>query len=224
MDMPVDLPSSWISQIDLSAISGKVADFTPVIKVIKDTWNKQTLEGLREGKVAVSDELLNESLARSIENNENISDLQVTSIGDKKIKIKANTAHLGRVEMTCRIDRFEHNKDNSTVQFTVVKKKLPDKGFLSFFVSQFSLSMMENFVGKMDLGEEIPMQIKGNTVTLDLKNVLAGSDFGKSELYGYKLIDTIEIQEAVPRDGYIEFKTSLNMPESVENAIKNILK
>lgn len=133
MDMPVDLPSSWISQIDLSAISGKVADFTPVIKVIKDTWNKQTLEGLREGKVAVSDELLNESLARSIENNENISDLQVTSIGDKKIKIKANTAHLGRVEMTCRIDRFEHNKDNSTVQFTVVKKKLPDKGFFIIF-------------------------------------------------------------------------------------------
>ncbi len=224
MDMPTDLPADWLNQVNLDDLYAKVADFAPVINVVKDTWNMQTLAGLREGKLVVADEIINESLARSVEKNPNISEMKITSLDDKKVKIEGKTKSLGRVELTCRIDRFEHNKENSVVQFTVLKKKLPDKQFLSFFVSQFSLSMMENFVGKLDLGDDIPLKINGNTVTVDLKKVLAESHFGKTELYGYKLIDTIKIEEAVPQKGGIAFKASLDVPDSVGNSLENILK
>ena len=43
------------------------------------------------------------------------------------------------------------------------------------------------------------------------------------EINGHRLIDLVEIQEAVPKDGYIAFKTKLIIPDDVKDTLKGLL-
>lgn len=222
--MPVDLPAQWLNQVDLKKIQEKVQDFSPFFSVVQKTWDAQTLESLREGRISVPDEAVNAALANALVGNEGISELKVTSVGDGKLKIAAQTKALGRVSLTCRIDEFRHDSKASTVQLTVLKKSLPDQKLLSLMFSHLSLAMLEKMVGSVDLGEALPAEVKGNTVTLDLKNILAASEFGQAEVYGHRLLDALVIEQANVQKGQIEFKTRLNVPESIREMFERIVK
>ncbi|MBP2631183.1 MAG: hypothetical protein H6Q70_1811 [Firmicutes bacterium] len=224
IDMPVDISSQMLGDINFSELSGQVENLKPVIDVVRQTWDMQTLEQLKDGKVAVSDEMINESIAKNIDENSAIKGLKVTSVGDGKMKLTADTKKFGPVELLCRIDQFEHSKDTSVLKFKVLEKNLPDNGTMSWIFSRISLSMAEKMVGKVDLGENVKTKISGNTVTVDFQEALKASSFGQIQLFGYSLSDAVVIEQAVPKEGYIEFKTSLNLPDTVKNMLDNILK
>ncbi|MBP2630966.1 MAG: hypothetical protein H6Q70_1594 [Firmicutes bacterium] len=224
IDMPVDLSSEMLGNINLSDLSGKIDNLTPVIDVVRQTWDTQTLEQLKEGKVSVPDETINESIAKTIDENSAIKSLQVTSVDDGKMKLTADTKKFGKVILLCRIDQFEHNKDTSVLKFKVLEKDLPDNGTMSWIFSRISLSMAEKFVGKVNLGDTIKTKISGNTVTVDFHDAVRESSFGQAELFGYSLSDAVIVEQAVPKDGYVEFKTALNLPDTVKNMLQNILK
>lgn len=224
IDMPIDIPSQMLGDIDVRAVSGQVEDFTPVIQVVRETWDTQTFEQLRDGRVSVPDDVVNESIAKGIENNTGIQALNITSVGDGKLKLSAETKKFGRIVLLCRIDQFVHNKDTSTLKFKVLEKDLPDNGTMSWIFSRISLSMAEKLVGKVDLGSTIKTKISGNTVTVDFQQAVKESAAGQTSFFGYALSDVIVVEEAVPKDGYIEFKTSLDVPDTVKNMLLNILK
>lgn len=224
MDMPADLPAQWLNQVDLKKIQEKVQDFTPLFSVVKKTWDAQTLEGLREGRISIPDEAINTALSGTLTGNEGISEIKVESIGDGKLKVAAQTKALGRVNLTCRVDAFRHDKESSEVKLTVLKKSLPDQKLMSLMFSHLSLAMLEKMVGHVDLGEALPAEVKGNTITLDLKNVLAASEFGQTEIYGYRLLDALVIEQAAVKKGQIEFKTRLDLPDSVREMFERIVK
>lgn len=224
IDMPVDISSQMLGDINFSELSGQVENLKPVIDVVRQTWDMQTLEQLKDGKVAVSDEMINESIAKTIDENSAIKGLKVTSVGDGKIKLTADTKKFGPVELLCRIDQFEHSKDTSVLKFKVLEKNLPDNGTMSWIFSRISLSMAEKLVGKVDLGENVKTKISGNTVTVDFQEALKASSFGQIQLFGYSLSDAVVVEQAVPKEGYIEFKTALNLPDTVKNMLDNILK
>lgn len=224
IDMPVDISSQMLGNINFSDLSGQVENLKPVIEVVRQTWDMQTLEQLKDGKVAVSDEMLNESIAKTIDENSAIKGLKVTSVGDGKMQLIADTKKFGPVELLCRIDQFEHSKDTSVLKFKVLEKNLPDNGTMSWIFSRISLSMAEKLVGKVDLGENVKTKISGNTVTVDFQDALKASSFGQIQLFGYSLSDAVVVEQAVPKEGYIEFKTALNLPDTVKNMLDNILK
>lgn len=224
IDMPVDISSQMLGDINFSELSGQVENLKPVIDVVRQTWDMQTLEQLKDGKVAVSDEMINESIAKNIDENSVIKGLKVTSVGDGKIKLTADTKKFGPVELLCRIDQFEHSKDTSVLKFKVLEKNLPDNGTMSWIFSRISLSMAEKLVGKVNLGENVKTKISGNTVTVDFQEALKASSFGQIQLFGYSLSDAVVVEQAVPKEGYVEFKTALNLPDTVKNMLDNILK
>lgn len=224
LDLPVDIQADAIGNINFSNISEKVANLEPVMTVVRHTWSTQTLEGLKEGKVTVPDEVINDSLARYSDENAHVYHIKVTSLGENKLRLVAETKKFGTVDIVCRIDQLEHNKDISLLKMTILEKDLPNHEVLSWIVSRVSLSMVEKMVGKIELGETIKTKIVHDTIAIDFHEALAQTDFGKSNLFGYKMSDAVVIENAVPKDGYIEFKTSLAMPEAVKSMLYNIVK
>lgn len=224
VDMPVVLEAEAPSGSGFASFSGSIADFSPVIEVVRHTWNTQTLTDLRDGRIAVPDDVINTSLAKYADENSSIHDIRVTSLGDDKLRLVAKTKKFGAVDFLCRIDQFEHNRDISLLKFTVLEKDLPDQQVLSWIFSRVSLSMVEKMVGRIDLGDQVKTKVVGDTVAIDFHEALANSEFGKANLLGYGLSDAILIESASPKDGYIEFKTSLNLPDAVKTMLYRMLK
>lgn len=224
LDLPVDIPTDAIGRISFANISETVTNLEPIMSVIRHTWSTQTLAEITDGKVSVPDEVINESLARYTNENSHIYNINVTSLGENKLRLVAQTKKFGAIDFICRIDQFEHNKDISLLKFTVLEKDLPEHEVLSWIISRVSLSMVEKMVGRIELGDTIKTKIVHDTVAIDFHDALNETEFGKSNLFGYKVSDALVIENAVPKDGYIEFKTSLDMPETVKRMLYNILK
>lgn len=224
LDLPVDIQAGAIGGIDLGSISETVADLEPVMAVVRHTWNTQTFDELKEGKVTVPDDVINGSLARYSNENSHIYNIKVTSLGENKLRVEAETKKFGSVNMVCRIDQLEHNRDISLLKMTVLEKDLPHHEVLSWIVSRVSLSMVEKMVGKIELGETIKTKIVHDTIAIDFHEALAQTDFGRSSLLGYRISDALVIENAVPKEGYIEFKTSLAAPDTLKSMLYNIVK
>lgn len=224
IDIPIDAPVQAAIHSGYQSFSESIADLSPVINIVRHTWSTQTLADLKEGKVAIPDDVVNESLAKYADANASVRDIQITSLGEGKLRLIAKTQKFGSIDFLCRIDQFTHNQDVSLLKFTVLEKDLPDQSVLSWIISRVSLSMVEKMVGRIDLGEQIKTKVTGDTVAIDFHQALAATDFGKANLFGYGLSDAISIESAVPKEGYIEFKTGLHLPETVKTMLYNILK
>lgn len=224
LDMPVDIQADAAGGLNIGNISEKIADLEPVMTVLRHTWNTQTMAELKEGKVTVPDEVINESLARYTNENSHIYNIKVASEGENKLRVAAETKKFGPVDIVCRIDQLEHNKDISLLKMTVLEKDLPHHEVLSWIVSRVSLSMVEKMVGKIELGETIKTKIVHDTIAIDFHEALAQTEFGRSNLFGYSISDALVIENAVPKEGYIEFKTSLAMPDTLRSMLYNIVK
>lgn len=152
-----------------------------------------------------------------------IKELKITSKKNGRLEIYADTEKLGRVEFSGTIEEFVHNTQDSHVTYKVKERALKDHGLASWFFSRISLSMAQNLFGKVDFGDMLPTKISGNTITVDCKNALEQSDLAQAEIKGYRVLDMIEIKNAVPLDGYIEFETQLNIPEEIQIMVLDIL-
>ena len=86
-----------------------------------------------------------------------------------------------------------------------------------------SVPMAEKMLGNMVRINDIPVQAKGNTFTFDFTDAVDNTLLANREINGHRLIDLVEIQEAVPKDGYIAFKTKLIIPDDVKDTLKGLL-
>lgn len=214
-----------IQSVDISTLMAAINNYAPAIQVIRDTWSRETLSELIDGNVAVPDKIINKALADKLQDNPegNIKSVELKSRGDGKLEIKADTKSIGRIEVTGTIEKFTHNQDESVMCFKVKERALKDHGLLSWFVSRISLSMAEHLMGKINISDELPTKVKGNTITVDFHDMLQDSKLAQTELNGHRLLDMIEIEDAVPKDGYIAFKTKLNIPDDVKDMFRELL-
>jgi hypothetical protein len=83
--------------------------------------------------------------------------------------------------------------------------------------------MAQRMVGKLEISEDLPVEIKSNSVRIDYSKVLAESDFGKTMFHGHRLLDMIEIEKATPKEGGIMFQTKLHVPDDVKDDLKALL-
>ncbi len=152
-----------------------------------------------------------------------VTELRLTSKENGRLEIYAKTSKLGRLEFSGIIEEFVHNTETSHVTYRVKERALKDYGLASWFFSRISLSMAQNLFGKIDLGESLPTVIKGNRITVDCKNILQQSELAKAEIKGHRVLDMLEIKNAVPHDGYIMFETRLNIPEEIQTMALDLL-
>ena len=108
--------------------------------------------------------------------------------------------------------------------YRVRERNLPSQGLMSWVFSRISLSMAERMLGHIEISDDLPLEIHGNTVRVDYSKVLAESDFGQTQYQGHRLIVMIEIRNASPKEGGVEFQTKLNIPDEVKDALVGLVK
>lgn len=231
MDMPAII-SEYFPGISAESISEAVEDYQPAWQVIQHTWSNETLKEIMQGKVSVPDSVINEAIAESLQVEKDgseaaaeppVTELKLTSRENGRLEIFANTKNIGRVEFSGTIEEFVHNKEDSHVIYRVRERALKDHGLASWFFSRISMSLSQKLFGKLDLGESLPTNIKGNYITVDCRNALEQSKLAKAEIKGYPVLDMLEIKNAVPHDGYIMFETRLNIPQEIQVAALDLL-
>lgn len=231
MDMPAII-SEYFPGISAESISEAVEEYQPAWQVIKHTWSNETLKEIMQGKVSVPDSVINEAIAESLQAEKDgseaaaeppVTELKLTSRENGRLEIFANTKKIGRVEFSGTIEEFVHNKEDSHVIYRVRERALKDHGLASWFFSRISMSLSQKLFGKLDLGESLPTNIKGNYITVDCRKALEQSKLAKAEIKGYPVLDMLEIKNAVPHDGYIMFETRLNIPQEIQVAALDLL-
>ena len=219
----IDLPANWqeqIQNIDWSSVQEAVKDYGPALRVIQQTWSKESLLEISQGKLFVPDDVINDALAKRIPAEGKVKAVTIKSHANGRLDITADTnAKVSRIELSGEIKEFVHEGDKSYMVYRVRERNLPGHGLMSWVFSRISLSMAERMLGHIEIADELPVEIHGNTVRVDYSKVLAASDFGQTEFQGHRLIDMIEIEDASPKEGGIEFQTKLNVPDDVKDAL-----
>ena len=225
--MAIDIPPQWVEQvqrIDWGRVSAAVADYGPVLTVLRDTWDRETISEIADGHLFVRDAVLNDAIAHNLGTDGTIRSVQLTSHEDGHLGVVCTTdKKYKRVELSGTIKEFVHTGDKSYAVYHVDKKKLPDHGFISWLFSRLSLAMTERLVGRLDVSDRIPVDIRGNDVTVDFHDVLAASRLGTTEFRGHPLLSMVEIEGATVKEGGIMFDTRLNVPDDVKDALRAIL-
>ena len=226
--MAIDIPAHVIEQvqnIDWGSIREAVQDYGPVLTVLRDTWDRETLSQIAEGHLFVRDDVMNEAIANNIGTDGTIRGIVLTSHENGRLDIVCTTTKkYKKIELSGTIEEFVHDGEKSYAVYRVRKKKVPNHGLVSWVFSRISLSMVESMVGRLDVSDRLPVDIKGNKVLVDFRSVLAASKFGQTEFRGHRLMDMIEIEGAQVREGGIMLDTKLNVPDDVREALKEILK
>lgn len=203
----------------------KMAD---TVRMLKEFGSKQTLQGLIDGKIIITDKLINELLlAKSIGNGQQGSneELKVFFKNDNRIEFHSRSKARGYFTAYGTIQEIRHDKSGSLIKIKLQKKELKNKGLRSWLISNFSLGFVTALAGSpIDLGDNIKTRVKGNTVYVDFKECLAKSALGQVELIGVKFTDCIIISGAKTYDGYLELDTNLNMPEEHRKTVVYVIK
>ena len=218
MDLPVAY-QNVIGNIDLGKIADKVADFSPA-------WDRETLSQIADGKVFVPDNVINDAIKKRIENDEDppIKELVLKSHDNGMLDIDAMTRKNDKILLSGTIETFSQKDGKASFAYRVKKHKLPGHGLSSWIFSNVSLSMAQRLFGKVEFkNSAVPVDVRHNTVVLDLSDVLAASAFGSTEFMGNKLTNLLEIESAVPKEGGIEIDTKLNISPSMKDTLKRII-
>ncbi|WP_294158396.1 hypothetical protein [uncultured Selenomonas sp.] len=226
MDLPVNIQQA-IGNIDFTKIQQAVEDYGPAIRVVRDTWDRATLAEIAEGKLFVSDDMINEAIAKQLDSSDETAPVTAVTLASHengRLDITADTRKIGPVELSGTIDEFVHDDAHSYMKYHVRSKNIPQHGLMSWVFSRISLSMAERMVGRIDLPENVPVQVRRNTVTVDFHQVLVDSELGQTSFEGHPLLDMVEIKSATPKDGGILFETELHVPDDVKAALLRMVK
>lgn len=221
----IDLPAGWaetLQNIDWDAVREKVQDYGPALKVVQGTWSRESLLDIAQGKLFVPDSVMNDAIAKSLTPEGKLTSLTLTSQENGRLAIAAEAKDFGKIELSGEIKEFVHDGDKSCIVYRVRERNLPGKGLASWIFSRISMSMASRLVGHLDLPENMPMEIHGNTIRVDYSKALAESEVGQTEFEGHRLMDMVTITGATPKAGGIEFQTELNVPGDVKQALLRI--
>lgn len=226
--MVIDIPMHIVEDvrgIDWGAVKDAVADYGPVLSVVRDTWDRETLTEIADGRLFVRDEMLNDAIAKNLGTDAAVTGIRLTSHADGRLDIDCTTKKKYKhIELSGTIEEIVHDGEKSYAVYRVRRKNVPHHGLVSWIFSRVSLSMVERMVGPLDVSERVPVDVRGNRVRVDFHEVLEASRLGRTEFRGHRLVDMIEIEGAEVREGGIMFDTKLNVPDDVKDALKNILK
>lgn len=197
------------------------SEITPLLK---ETWDLQTFANLQEGRVAVPDDAVNAYLAEALKEQTEVSELSIRSHADQTIAIHAKTASIGRIELICQLEQFEHNASQTQLRLRVKDKKLPDHPVLSWMFARVSLALATKLTGPIEPGHGVKVTVKGNQVSVDLREALLSSSFGRINVFGWQPVNALEIKSALPCDGYLLLNTSLEIPENISKLVTAFLR
>ncbi len=222
MDMPVAMVDV-ANSVRSWDVSSQLSNVTHMFSVLREIWDRQTVADLAQGNITVPDEVLNQSLQQALGNSDQVKEFTLTSLANNKIKIHLRTEAVGTVNLVCRIKQFEHDQNHSVMKLSILDKQLPDRPLMSFIFSHISMALVTKLAGPIDVGSDVGLAIDGNDVTVDFHQALSRSKLATVEVMGYRLLDQVEITGASAQAGGVTFRTKLDVPQQVVDALIKVL-
>lgn len=225
--MIADLPAYWtetgFSLSDLGAIKERAESLKPLYYIVRDTWTHETLADIAKGKVFISDEMLNSAVSErlSSDGNSPLSEIKL-KCGDNRLDIFTRAKDGERLELSGRLTEFVHRGDSSYMTYKIDKHKWPGHGIYSWLFANLSLSVVQSLMGDLQLPENFPLTFKGSTLTVDFSDIVNKSAFGKARVGPIYLKDAVVIENAVLKEGGIELRTRLDMPDEYKRLLQEI--
>jgi len=213
-----------IGGIDLGNIREQAEGMKPLLTIAQDTWSRETLADIIKGKVFISDKVINDAIAGRLRSDAKIplAKLALTSSKDK-LKIAAETKTGDIFEFSGKIIDFVHRGDKTYMTYKIERHEMPGQGIYSFLFANLSLSMVQSLMGDIELGETLPVSLEGNELKMDFSPQVAASAFGKAKVGPIPLKDAVEIVGANPKDGGLEVKTRLNLPDNYKKMLQDLV-
>ena len=142
----IDIPANWmekVQNIDWSKVKASVKDYGPAIKVLQQTWSKESLLEISQGKLFVPDSVINEAIAKKIPEDGSVTGVTIKSHANGRLDIRAETKKVGPVELSGEIQEFVHDGDTSYMKYRVRSRNIPEHGLMSWVFSRVSPAMAE---------------------------------------------------------------------------------
>lgn len=192
---------------------GKLQEMDSIWKVLQDTLDNNTVNEIRSGKVFVSCQTINDEIAKRISADRNVAlaEMTVASGSDGKLDISARNKDGKNISLTGSLEKFAYKNGEAKFVYHAENHELTGSLMPSWIFSKLTLGLMQKFIGNEIIPDCIDVALDGNIITIDFSRLLAKSRLGKAAFKGVKVIDLLEIENAVPINGGIEIKTKCNV-------------
>ena len=221
----MDLPPALLEfrqSIDMDQIIKAAGIAKNVWSIAKDTWSRETVQEILDGKVTIPDKEMNTLLATFL-NDDKGEKLTISSHENRRLDIRARTQRWGTLEMQGTLEELIHNDESSRVVYRIEKRGIKNHGFASWIFSRVSLSLIEKLFGPLELSEDLPTKREGNKLTVNLRPKLEKSKLAEKKIGNTSLLHILTIEGVTPHEGYIQLDASLHIPEPARQLIKKVL-
>ncbi len=189
---------------------------------LRQVWDSQTLTGLMNGSIYVSDEVIKKALAKaSIDNqfeDRYIQNVTIQNFVDK-IQIDVVTKQWGIIRFFCKINELRHDTTGSVLTVLLLDKQLVDKLWLSRAFAWLPLGMFSTLFGSLNR-EGILVEQQGDIITVDFAKCLRKSKVGQTQFLGKSLLDVLKLRSLHHTDGGVHIQTNLHLPERIVREVE----
>ena len=223
---PISIPITFPDPTNIIFIIARLLGIpqetvTKTLDLITNTWDAQTLDSLLQGKVVITEAILNTYLTYQLKNNQEVDSLQVL-FPNGNVQVTATTAKLGKVVLNSNLHTLRHSSNESVMILDVLDKQLPDKAILSWLASWVSLGVVARFFGPLEFGDGITVQVEKNRVTVNFRERLQAALPDSMQIFGKPLRDVVIIDEAKVIKGAVELSCKLDVIPTVRKALEMV--
>ncbi|EAX48828.1 hypothetical protein TcarDRAFT_2517 [Thermosinus carboxydivorans Nor1] len=195
------------------------------VATIKEFLNAQTLDQLRQGVVAVPEEVVNEYLAGALANFPGITEARVTILPDNKLRLAFTARQTGRVVVEGRIMKFVQNQDESQMVVAVGKRSLRDRPVASWLFSHLSLGALVKLFGNplTGAGDYFVARFDGNLLVVDFRPYIDQSPLRTVTFAGRSLVDLIAVDAVTTGSGVLYLHVSYHGPGELLALLRQFL-
>lgn len=208
-------------------IKKKLGDLNGVeipLGIIKGVLDENTLREIRNGKIYVSDEIVNKEISRRIlmTKENKISSVQVASTKDGKLDIIVRMNNDKKILLSGVVKTLYFNNGAGVLRYKVENHEMTGNTMVSWIFSSLTLGFMKRIIGLNGTLESVDVKTDGNNVMVDFSRLLVESDFGKAEFKGIHIIDLLEIQSATSVEGGTEIMVQWKGRKIAKEKIKTM--
>ncbi|MBQ7496380.1 MAG: hypothetical protein IJU00_00840 [Selenomonas sp.] len=187
----------------------KIEKMTFLNRVFNDILDNNTINEIKSGTVFVSEQTINEELKEHIQQEKNflVRRMNITSHDNRLdifVEFEGKSIHLSG-----KLEKFICNSKEAKFIYVVSDHKFEGGGISSWIFSKLTLSFMHKFIGEDKIPENIDVIVNGNVIEVDFLRWINASKLGKRNIGGVKVFDVLKIENAMPKEGGVEIKVSL---------------
>ena len=179
---------------------------TELIKI----WDEQTLKDILNGKVVISEKVINDYLAKHSLDND-VQELCVYAKADNVVEIHLLSKKWGIIRLVCLILEVKHDTLQSTLTFQLLRKEFVGKRFMSWLFSLLRISWFTKLFGRIEFGEGITVVFNSDCMKIDFKERLNIMKLAKIQVQGTSLLNVIRVTGAKATEGQVILDVSLAM-------------